>query len=40
VISDGGFDLPSVDPRWLIAGAALLIGLLLLATSLRPGRRR
>jgi hypothetical protein len=40
VLSDGAFDLPAVDPRWLIAGAALLIGLLLLAASLRPSRRR
>lgn len=40
VLSDGRWDLPSVDPRWAVAGAALLIGLLLLGASVRPGRRR
>jgi hypothetical protein len=31
-------DLPGFDPRWLLAGGAALIGLLLLVGSLR-GRR-
>jgi hypothetical protein len=32
--------LPLLDPRWLLAGAAVLVGLLLLAASIRPPRRR
>ncbi len=32
--------LPSFDPRWLLAGGAATIGLLLLVTSLRPRRDR
>jgi hypothetical protein len=39
VLTDGAVGIPFVDPKWLLAGAALLIGLLLLAGSLRPGRR-
>lgn len=39
-LSDGAWNLPAVDPRWVVAGAALLIGLLLLGASVRPGRRR
>lgn len=31
---------PLVDPRWLLAGAAVLVGLLLLLASVRSGRRR
>jgi hypothetical protein len=38
-LTDGRF-LHGVDPRWLIAGAALLLGVLLLGASLRPGRRQ
>ena len=33
-------DLPLLDPRWLLAGGAVLIGLLLLAASVRPARGR
>lgn len=40
VLTDGTVWWPQVDLRWLIAGAALLVGLLLLASSLRGGRRR
>lgn len=33
--------MPMFDPRWLLAGGAILVGLLLLAASLRsPGARR
>jgi hypothetical protein len=39
-ISDGHWGLGSVDPRWVIAGGALLIGLLLLGASVRPRRGR
>lgn len=40
VLTDGDWWFPSIDPRWLIAGGALLVGLLLLGASLRPRRRR
>jgi hypothetical protein len=33
VITDGGFRVP--NPTWLLAGGALLVGVLLLASSLR-----
>lgn len=33
VITDGGFQIP--NPTWLIAGGALLVGVLMLASSLR-----
>ncbi len=39
-LSDGRWDLGSADPRWVIAGGALLVGLMLLGASMRPGRRR
>ena len=33
--------IPVFDPRWLLAGGAIVVGLLLLATSLRrPSRER
>jgi len=32
--------LPSFDPRWLLAGGAALVGLLLLTSSLRQPRER
>lgn len=31
--------LPGFDPRWLLAGGAVLVGIVLLAGSLRRGRR-
>jgi hypothetical protein len=34
-LSDGAFDLPAIDPRWLIGGGALFVGLMLLGASLR-----
>jgi ABC-type Fe3+-siderophore transport system permease subunit len=40
VLSDGNLWFPTTDPRWLITGAALLAGILLLASSLRGGRRK
>lgn len=40
VLTDGNLWLPTIDPRWLITGAALFVGLLLLASSLRGGRRK
>jgi fatty acid desaturase len=33
-LSDGAINLPA-DPRWLIAGVALFVGLMLLGASLR-----
>lgn len=39
-LSDGAINLPSADPRWLIAGGALFVGLMLLGASIRPRRRR
>jgi hypothetical protein len=38
-LSDGALDLPQADPRWLIAGGALFVGLMLLGASIRPRRR-
>jgi hypothetical protein len=40
VLTDGNLWLPTADPRWLITGAALFVGILLLASSLRGGRRK
>ncbi|HVL83903.1 MAG TPA: hypothetical protein VM367_06385 [Pseudonocardia sp.] len=31
-------DLGGLDPRWVLAAAAVLLGLVLLASSLRPRR--
>ncbi|HEX3649433.1 MAG TPA: hypothetical protein VHV49_13475 [Pseudonocardiaceae bacterium] len=39
-LSDGRLGFTGLDPRWVIAGIALLVGVLLLGASLRPGRRR
>ncbi|SER80005.1 hypothetical protein [Actinokineospora terrae] len=39
VLTDGRIWLPSLDPRWMIAGVAVLVGLLLLGGTLR-GRNR
>jgi hypothetical protein len=36
VLSDGAFHIP--NPTWLLAGGALLVGILLLASSLRGKR--
>jgi hypothetical protein len=33
-------DPPGFDSRWLLAGAAVLVGLVLLAASTRPDRDR
>ncbi|HWD06672.1 MAG TPA: hypothetical protein VG674_29950 [Amycolatopsis sp.] len=38
VLSDGASWLPTFDVRWIIAGGAVFVGVLLLAASLR--RRR
>jgi hypothetical protein len=35
VLTDGRTWLPSFDPRWLLAGGAVLVGLLLLGSSVR-----
>lgn len=39
VLSDGASWLPGVDLRWVLAGGAVLVGVLMLAGSLRkkPG---
>ena len=37
-LTDGSIWLPTIDFRWVLAGGALLIGLLLLVASLRPRR--
>lgn len=39
-LSDGALDLPTMDPRWWIAGGALFVGLMLLGASVRPSRGR
>ena len=39
VLSDGASWLPSFDLRWVLAGGAVLVGVLLLGASLRSGRR-
>jgi hypothetical protein len=36
VLTDGAFHVP--NPTWLLAGGALLVGILLLASSLRGKR--
>ncbi|MGB3440269.1 MAG: hypothetical protein WBA97_16100 [Actinophytocola sp.] len=36
VLTDGAFNIP--NPTWLLAGGALLVGVLLLASSLRGKR--
>ncbi|MET0236856.1 MAG: hypothetical protein ABW224_19565 [Kibdelosporangium sp.] len=35
VLTDGKTWLPPFDPRWLVAGGAVLVGLLLLGNSVR-----
>ncbi|WIX87573.1 hypothetical protein [Amycolatopsis sp. DG1A-15b] len=39
VLSDGASWLPPFDFRWVIAGGAVFVGLLLLAASFRGKRR-
>ncbi len=39
VLTDGRTWLPSFDPRWLLAGGAVLVGLLLLGSSVRRRNR-
>lgn len=40
VLSDGASWLPQFDFRWVIAGGAVLVGLLLLGASFGSKRRR
>jgi hypothetical protein len=40
VLTDGKVWVPTTDPRWLLTGGALLVGVLLLGSSLRGGRRK
>ncbi|WP_026422457.1 hypothetical protein [Actinokineospora inagensis] len=39
VLTDGRIWVPSLDPRWMIAGAAVLVGVSLLGCSLRGKRK-
>jgi hypothetical protein len=39
VLSDGEMWFPEVDPRWVVAGVALVVGVILLGASVR-GRKR
>jgi hypothetical protein len=39
VLTDGRIWLPTFDPRWLLAGGAVLVGLLLLGSSVRRRNR-
>ncbi|AIG79966.1 MULTISPECIES: hypothetical protein [Amycolatopsis] len=39
VLSDGSTWLPQFDFRWIMAGGAIFVGVLLLAASLRKSRR-
>lgn len=38
VLTDGAIWIPSVDPRWLVAGGAMVVGLFLLIASVRGNR--
>jgi hypothetical protein len=40
VLTDGKVWVPTIDWRWLLAGGAGLVGVSLLASSLRGSRRR
>lgn len=40
ILGNDVLPLPHLDARWLLAGGGLLIGVLMLAASLRPKRRR
>ncbi|WP_409489723.1 hypothetical protein [Amycolatopsis sp. cmx-11-12] len=39
VLSDGSSWLPQFDFRWVMAGGAIFVGVLLLAASVRKSRR-
>ncbi|WP_410656520.1 hypothetical protein [Amycolatopsis sp. lyj-112] len=39
VLSDGASWLPQFDFRWVMAGGAIFVGVLLLAASVRKSRR-
>jgi hypothetical protein len=39
ILTDGRTWLPSFDPRWLLAGGAVLVGLLLFGSSIRRRNR-
>jgi hypothetical protein len=39
VLSDGDSWLPSFDLRWILAGGAVLVGVLMLGASMRGGRK-
>ncbi|MEU3764091.1 hypothetical protein AB0E55_03465 [Amycolatopsis keratiniphila] len=39
VLSDGATWLPQFDFRWVMAGGAIFVGVMLLAASLRKSRR-
>ncbi|MFC9252679.1 hypothetical protein ACFWMR_17025 [Amycolatopsis thailandensis] len=39
VLSDGASWLPRFDFRWVMAGGAIFVGVMLLAASLRKSRR-
>lgn len=40
LLSDGRTWFPATDPRWLLAGGAVVVGLVMLAGSVRPRRDR
>jgi hypothetical protein len=40
VLTDGRVWVPSLDPRWLLAGGALLVGLFMLIASMRGRKQR
>ncbi|SDD97978.1 hypothetical protein [Actinokineospora iranica] len=40
VLTDGQIWVPMLDPRWLVAGGAVVVGLLLLASSMRGKGKR
>ena len=40
IVGHGYIPFPHLDARWVLAGAGLLVGLLMLIASLRPRHRR
>ncbi|NIH85593.1 hypothetical protein [Amycolatopsis granulosa] len=40
VLSDGAGWLPSFDLKWVLAGGAVFVGVVMLAASMRGGRRK